>query len=117
MMGTEFYPMLAAQLGDRSLVGQLLTPLLIPYLRPPFQVIAETPDNQNTNFITGAGAFLQQFVFGYTGLRLGRSGLEPKFHAVLPPGVQKLTLKSISVRNKRQTLVFPPAARVMKKPA
>jgi protein-glucosylgalactosylhydroxylysine glucosidase len=106
MMGVEFYPILAAELGDRSLIGRLLDTLSTPYLRPPFQVIAETPDNQNTNFITGAGAFLQEFVFGYTGLRLGQSGLERKFHPALPPGIDKLTLKNITVRGKRETLMF-----------
>ncbi len=106
MMGTEFYPILAAQIGDRPLIGQLLGPLSKPYLRPPFQVIAETPDNQNTNFITGAGAFLQQFVFGYTGLRLGEDGLERKFPPELPPGIRRLTLKNITVRSKRETLTF-----------
>ncbi len=106
MMGTEFYPILAAQLQDRKLLGQLVKPLTGPYLRPPFQVVAETPDNQNTNFITGAGAFLQQVVFGYSGLRLGERGLDQKFRPVLPPGVQKLTLQNITVRGKRQTLVF-----------
>jgi trehalose/maltose hydrolase-like predicted phosphorylase len=107
MMGGEFYPILAAQLGDRKLIGQMLGPLSGPYLRAPFQVIAETPENRNTNFITGAGAFLQQFVFGYTGLRLTENGLEQKFAAVLPPNVRKLTLKNITERGKRKTLVFP----------
>jgi trehalose/maltose hydrolase-like predicted phosphorylase len=106
MMGTEFYPILAAQMGERGLIGPLLEPLVLPYLRPPFQVIAETPDSQNTNFITGAGAFLQQFVFGYTGLRLGENGLEKRFQPALPPGIQRLTLKNITIRGKRQTLVF-----------
>lgn len=106
MMGGEFYPILAAQLGDRKSIGEMLRPLSAAYLRPPFQVIAETPDNQNINFITGAGAFLQQFVFGYTGLRLTNNGLERQFPPVLPPGVSKLTLKNITVRGKRETLVF-----------
>jgi trehalose/maltose hydrolase-like predicted phosphorylase len=106
MMGGEFYPILAAQLGDRKSIGEMLRPLSAAYLRPPFQVIAETPDNQNINFITGAGAFLQQFVFGYTGLRLTNNGLERQFPPVLPPGVSKLTLKNITVRGKLETLVF-----------
>jgi trehalose/maltose hydrolase-like predicted phosphorylase len=106
MMGTEFYPILAAQLGDRAEIGMLLDPLSIPFLRPPFQVIAETPSNQNTNFITGAGAYLQQFVFGYSGLRLSDQGLERKFPPTLPPGVRRLTLKNITVRGERQTLTF-----------
>ena len=106
MMGGEFYPILAAELDKRKLIGQMLGPLSTAYLRPPFQVIAETPENQNTNFITGAGAFLQQFVFGYSGLRLTSNGLEQKFAPVLPPGVQKLTLKNISARGHTKTLVF-----------
>ncbi|MGI9071810.1 MAG: hypothetical protein ACR2JB_10985 [Bryobacteraceae bacterium] len=106
MMGGEFYPILAAELGDQKLIGQMLAPLSKAYLRSPFQVIAETPRNQSTNFITGAGAFLQQFVFGYPGLRLTENGLEQKFPSVLPPGIKKLVLKNITVRGKRQTLVF-----------
>ncbi len=106
MMGGEFYPILAAEAGDRQLVGELLDPLSTPYLRLPFQVIAETPRNQNTNFITGAGAFLQQFLFGYSGLRLTDSGLEQKFHPLLPPGIDTLTLRNISIHGKRETLVF-----------
>ncbi len=106
MMGGEFYPILAAESGDRQAIAQMMIPLSTAYLRPPFQVIAETPRNQNTNFITGAGAFLQQFVFGYSGLRLTENGLEQKFRPVLPAGVHKLTLANVIVRGKRQTLVF-----------
>jgi trehalose/maltose hydrolase-like predicted phosphorylase len=105
MMGGEFFPILAAQLGERKLIGEMLGPLSTAYLRPPFQVIAETPDNRNTNFITGVGAFLQQFVFGYSGLRLTQNGLEKRFDSVLPPQVQKLTLRNIVVRGKRVTVV------------
>jgi trehalose/maltose hydrolase-like predicted phosphorylase len=110
MMGTEFYPILAAQIGDSRLIGQLLGPLSAPYLRPPFQVLAETPENQNTNFITGAGAFLQQFVFGYTGLRFSENGWERKYPSILPPGIRRLTLKNVTIRGKRDTLVFNQAA-------
>ncbi|MFL6351402.1 MAG: hypothetical protein ACJ74Z_06090 [Bryobacteraceae bacterium] len=106
MMGGEFYPILAAELGDQKLIEQMLTPLSTPYLRPPFQVIAETPRNQSTNFITGAGAFLQQFIFGYPGLRLTQNGLEKQFPTVLPAGINKLVLKNIAVHGKRQTLIF-----------
>lgn len=110
MMGVEFYSILAAEIGDKPAIPQLLGALSAPYLRPPFQVIAETPDNQNTNFITGAGAFLQQFVFGYTGLRLSEKGLEHKYAVTLPPGVHKIRLKNINVRGRRETLVFDSSA-------
>jgi trehalose/maltose hydrolase-like predicted phosphorylase len=106
MMGGEFYPILAAQLGERQVIGQMLEPLSAAYLRSPFQVIAETPQNRNTNFITGAGAFLQQFVFGYSGLRLTDKGLEKQFDPILPPGIRKLTLKNITVHGERKTMAF-----------
>jgi len=109
MMGGEFYPILAAQLGERQTIGQMVQPLSSAYLRAPFQVIAETPKNRNTNFITGAGAFLQQFLFGYSGLRLTDKGLEKQFDPVLPPGIRKLTLKNITVRGERKTMVFGPS--------
>jgi protein-glucosylgalactosylhydroxylysine glucosidase len=106
MMGTEFYPILAAEMRDRSLIGRLVKPLVIPYLRPPFQVIAETPRNQNINFLTGAGAFVQEFVFGYTGLRLGENGLEQKWKPMLPPTVSRIVLKNVTIRGERRSLVF-----------
>jgi len=37
---------------------------------------------------------------------LTEDGLERQFPAVLPPGVSQLTLKNITVRGKRETLVF-----------
>ena len=49
--------------------------------RGPFLMLSETPTNDAVNFVTGAGGFLQQVIFGYTGLRLGRgrpgAGLRP----------------------------------------
>ncbi len=112
MMGTEFYPILAAEIGDRAAIGKMIEPLSAPYLRPPFQAIAETPRNQNISFITGAGAFLQQFLFGYSGLRFSETvGIERKFPPILPPNVQRITLKNITIRGKRATLVFDSASR------
>ena len=106
MMGTEFYPVLATELSDCALTGKIFYRLWKPYLRPPYQVVAETPENQNTNFITGAGAFLQQMEYIYTGLRLEGNGLERKFAPVLPPDIQRVTLQKISVHGKVQSLVF-----------
>lgn len=111
MMGTEFYSILAAQIGDRPAISGLLVPLSVPYLRPPLQVIAETPENQNTNFITGGGAFLQQFVFGFTGLRFTENGVERRFPPVLPPGITRITLRNANIHGQRQTLVFSASRR------
>ena len=74
MMGVEFFPILAAELQDRKLVNTTLARAWQSYVRPPFNVLPETPTNANTNFITGAGAFLQQFL-----LLLGHKKPAPKW--------------------------------------
>ncbi len=40
--------------------------------------------NNNISFITGAGAFLHQYLFGYSGLRLRPNGLEQQYKPMLP---------------------------------
>jgi len=39
-------------------------------VKPPFGVWTETPTGGVTNFITGAGGFLQAIMFGYLGMRI-----------------------------------------------
>lgn len=52
------------RLGDRKRWRELLMAGLKPYLRGPFMNIAETPSNNETYFLTGAGAVLQALIFG-----------------------------------------------------
>ena len=59
----------------------------------------------NLNFITGAGGYLQNFVFGYAGLRYDDAGasLQP----VLPPhGVTSLKLRAVSLGSSRFSLEY-----------
>ncbi len=100
-MGTNFLPIIAAELGLDSLFNFTIEHTLKGYLRPPFNVLAETHNNNSINFITGAGAFLQQVIFGYTGLRLTDEGLIQKYEPMLPKNVSKLTLKNFTVDNKK----------------
>src|SRR6266516_2260587 len=100
MMTTSLYPAIAAELGDRTLVDTLLPLSYRDHLRPPFDALAETPTNQAVHFLTGAGAFLQQVVFGWSGLRLGEDGLRPAFRPVLPTRIRRLTLRHVSVRGR-----------------
>src|SRR3989338_2353513 len=44
-------------------------------IQQPFDIWLETPTGGATNFLTGAGGFLQSVMFGYGGLRLDRSAL------------------------------------------
>lgn len=105
MMTTTFYPIIAAELRDAGLFNELIPQSYQNHLRPPFNVLAETPTNNSTNFITGAGGFLQQVIFGYSGLRLSERGLSQKFAPLLPASVKKLTLKKFSVQGRKYDIV------------
>jgi protein-glucosylgalactosylhydroxylysine glucosidase len=108
MMGCTFLPIVAAELGDRASFDRLIPISYQEHLRPPFNSFSETPKNNATNFVTGAGGLLQQVVFGYTGLRLTEDGLTKKFAPMLPSGVTKLSLKNFRVRGKAFNLEVKP---------
>src|SRR5215212_11113462 len=99
-MGAALLAVDAAELGDKALVDSLLARSYQGYLRGPFLMLSETPTNDAVNFLTGAGSFLQQVIYGYTGLRLGDNGLEPAFPPVLPSTITRLTLKNVYSRGK-----------------
>ena len=105
MMTVTLYAVAAAELGDRALVDSLLPLSYRGYVRPPFDVLAETQTSQGVDFLTGAGGFLQQVEFGYTGLRLSERGLETAFPPALPSAVRRLVLRNISVRSRRYDIV------------
>jgi trehalose/maltose hydrolase-like predicted phosphorylase len=111
MMGITLLSVDAAELGDRLLVDSLLPFSYEGHLRGPFLMLSETPTNEAVNFVTGAGGFLQQVIFGYTGLRLGEGGLEPAFPPVLPSRISRLLLRNLQVRGKRYDVVVDSAGR------
>jgi len=100
MMTETLYPVIAAELGERALIDTLLPLSYEGHVRPPFYALAETPRNDAVNFLTGAGGFLQQVIYGYTGLRLTDAGLRSVFRPVLPSRITKLVLRHVSVRGK-----------------
>jgi hypothetical protein len=111
MMGITLLSVDAAELGDRRLVDSLLPFSYQGHLRGPFLMLSETPTNDALSFLTGAGGFLQQVIFGYTGLRLGERGLEPAFPPVLPSRIRRLVLKNLHVRGKLYDVVVDSAGR------
>ena len=100
MMGITLLSVGAAELGDRRLVDSLLPFSYRNHLKGPFLLPSETPTNNAVSFLTGSGGFLQQVIFGYTGLRLGERGLEPAFVPVLPSSVKRLVLRNLHVRGR-----------------
>jgi protein-glucosylgalactosylhydroxylysine glucosidase len=81
------------------------------HLRGPFLMLSETPTNDAVNFLTGAGGFLQQVIFGYTGFRLGDRGLEPAFPPVLPSRITRLLIRNLHVRGRSYDVAVDSAGR------
>ncbi len=100
MMGITLYQNVAAEIKNRKLFDEFFNLSYKSYLRAPFNVLAETPQNMSTNFLTGAGGFLQQVLFGYTGLRITEKGLVEKYPPMLPEGVTEMTGTNIHFRGK-----------------
>ena len=113
MMGVTLLSVDAAELGNRALVDTLLPYSYRAHLQGPFLMLSETPSNHAVNFLTGAGGFLQQVIFGYTGLRLRNAGLEEQFPAVLPTHITRLVLRGVHVRGKRFDVLVDSAGRRM----
>jgi trehalose/maltose hydrolase-like predicted phosphorylase len=108
MMGVTLLPLAAAELGDQGLLDSLVAGSYLPFLRPPFNVLSETPRNVSVNFLTGAGGFLQQVIFGYTGLRLTERGFVRVFKPVLPRGASRVLLQKFSIKGKKYDIDVTP---------
>ena len=58
-------------------------------------MLSETPTNNAVNFVTGAGGFLQQVIYGYTGLRFGTRGWSRRSSRCCPRAMSRLILRDI----------------------
>ncbi len=103
MLG-NFYSIVASELGDGKLAYQLFLDTMRSYAKPPFYAMSETPSNNRFVFLTAEGAFLQQVIFGFTGLRFSNDGLRPRFRPVLPRPWQSLELYGINLNGKKHTI-------------
>jgi len=114
MMGSTLLSVDAAELGDRALLDSLLPHSYRSWIQGPFLMLSETPDKKDAvDFLTGAGGFLQQVIYGWTGLRVGDKGLEPAFPPLLPSRIKRLTLRNLYSRGKRYDVVVDSTGRRM----
>ncbi len=113
MMGSTLLSVDAAELGDQALMDSLLPHSYQGHMKGPFMMLSETPTNDAVNFVTGAGGFLQQVIFGYTGLRLGDHGLEPAFAPLLPSRITRLEIRNVHVRGTRWDVIVDAKGRRM----
>ncbi len=70
-------------------------------LKPPYNVRTETTDNNTGYFLTGSAGYVQDLVYGFSGLRVRAQGLVEAYPPVLPAGWTSLTLKNVSFRGRR----------------
>jgi hypothetical protein len=113
MMGSTILGVGAAELNDRAMMDALLPHSYRSHMKGPFLMLSETPRNDAVNFVTGAGGFLQQVLYGWTGYRWADNGLEPEFPALLPSSVKRLVLRNVSVRGKRYDITVDSSGRRM----
>jgi trehalose/maltose hydrolase-like predicted phosphorylase len=96
----------AAAAGNASLaVEWMQSNFTSNLIKPPFNVRTETATNNSGYFITSSGGFVQNLVFGFSGLRLTEQGLAEAYAPVLPPQWKSMTLKNIAFRGRRFDIV------------
>ena len=98
-MGMAPASIAAAAVGDApSAVAWLQSNFTSQLIKPPFNVRTETPGNNTGYFITSSGGFVQNLVYGLTGLRIQEKGLVEAYAPVLPAEWKSMTLKDITFR-------------------
>lgn len=74
-------------------------------LKPPFNVRTETASNNTGYFLTAAGGYIQNLVYGFTGLRIREPGLVEAYPPLLPADWKSLTLQNIIFRGRHFDIV------------
>jgi trehalose/maltose hydrolase-like predicted phosphorylase len=74
-------------------------------LKAPFNVRTETSTNNTGYFLTGSGAYVQNLLYGFTGLRIREGGLDNAYAPILPAGWKSLTLQDITFRGRHYDIV------------
>ena len=116
MLG-NFYSVVASELQRGDLAYELFQHMERSYAKPPFYAMSETPENNRFVFLTAEGAFLQQVLYGFTGLRLTVTGLTRKFPPSLPRAWNSLEIRNMHVRGKRLNVRVDKQGAVSIKPA
>ena len=96
----------AAAVGDAPLaVAWLQNNFTSRLIKPPFNVRTETATNNSGYFVTSSGGFVQNLIYGFSGLRIKEKGLIEAYAPVLPPEWKSMTLKGITIRGRRYDVI------------
>jgi protein-glucosylgalactosylhydroxylysine glucosidase len=105
-MGMAPASIAAAAVGDTtSAVAWLQRNFTSNLIKPPFNVRTETSTNITGYFVTASGGFLQNLLYGFSGLRIQEKGLNEAYAPVLPPEWKSMTLKGVTFRGLRYDVV------------
>jgi hypothetical protein len=69
------------------------------FLKLPFNVRSETAENNTLYILAVSGGFLQDFLYGFSGLRFGNDGMVPTYPPLLSSSLKSITLRGIHVTN------------------
>jgi trehalose/maltose hydrolase-like predicted phosphorylase len=106
-MGLAPASIAAATVGDAdAAVTWLQSNFTSQLIKPPYNVRTETPTNNTGYFVTASGAYLQNLIYGFSGLRVRANGLVAAYPPVLPPDWRSVTLKHLSFRDQRYDIVI-----------
>jgi trehalose/maltose hydrolase-like predicted phosphorylase len=98
-MTDSVHSILTSQLNEPGCAAFTFTRRSVdPFMRAPFDQFAEARDGGAFTFLTGAGGFLQEFVYGYSGMRLRDSAVvvDPS----LPPQLSGVALHRLTWRGR-----------------
>ncbi len=97
----SMFPIAAATLDLPNESSEWIERNLGSFLKPPFNVRSETALNNTTYILATSSGFLQDFLYGFTGLRFTEQGLNPVYAPVLPPSWKSITIRGIYVSGGR----------------
>ena len=97
----------AAQLGQGCADYTYTVRSLLPFVKPPYEQFTEARSGQGVfTFLTGEGGFLQEFLYGYTGLRWRADGIH--LDPTLPPQLPGLSLVGLHWQGRTFDVVIKP---------
>jgi hypothetical protein len=85
----------AAELRNQDTADTWLQRQQRGFLKPPFNVRSETVLNNTTYILATSAGFLQNFLYGFSGLRITEQGLTTRYLPVMPAAWNTLLLRNI----------------------
>ncbi|HEY4096113.1 MAG TPA: glycosyl hydrolase family 65 protein, partial [Baekduia sp.] len=108
-MTDAIHALLTSQLGTPGCAAFTFTKRSVdPFMRGPYEQFSEARTGGAFTFTTGAGGFLQEFLYGYSGMRWrgDRLVLDPS----LPPQLSGVTLRAVHWRGRTVRVAITRAA-------